>query len=66
MTWEEATRFDVFDEDGTYLGAVVSPDDYSIYVERVFGRDHVWCVTVDALGVQRVVRYGIRLGGVPE
>lgn len=66
VTWEEATRFDVFDEDGTYLGAVVSPDDYSIYVEPVFGRDHVWWVTVDALGVQRVVRYGIRLGGVPE
>ncbi len=63
VTWEEATRFDVFDEDGTYLGAVESPDDYSIYVEPVFGRDHVWWVTVDELGVQRVVRYGIRLGG---
>ena len=62
--WEEETRFDVFEEDGTYLGAVASPDDYSVYVEPVFDRDHVWWVTVDELGVQRVVRYAIRLDGV--
>lgn len=61
VTWHEATRFDVFEEDGTYRGTVVAPDEFSGSVQPVFGRDHVWCVTVDELGVQRVVRYGIPL-----
>ena len=65
MTWQETNRFDVFEEDGTYLGAVAAPDDYSGFVEPVFDRDHVWWVTTDELGVQRVVRYAIRLGGTP-
>lgn len=60
VTWEEAIRFDVFEEDGIYVGAVLAPDEWSRRVEPVFGRDHVWGVTVDGLGVQRVVRYGIR------
>ena len=62
VTWEEATRFDVFEEDGTYLGTVAAPDEFDGYVEPVFDRDHVWWVTRDELGIQRVVRYVIRLG----
>lgn len=61
VVWEEAMRFDVFEEDGTYLGVVAAPDEFDGYVEPVFGRDHVWWVTRDELGVQRVVRYAIRL-----
>lgn len=62
VTWEEAIRFDVFEEDGTYLGAVMAPDEFDDYVVPVFDRDHVWWVTTDELGVQRVVRYDIRQG----
>lgn len=60
-SWKESTRFDVFEEDGTCQGAVVAPDEWSGRFEPVFDRDHVWWVTVDELGVQRVVRYRIRL-----
>lgn len=61
VVWEEAMRFDVFEEDGTYLGVVAAPDEFDGYVEPVFDRDHVWWVTRDELGVQRVARYAIRL-----
>ena len=45
-----------------YLGTVAAPDEFDGYVEPVFDRDHVWWVTRNELGIQRVVRYGIRLG----
>ena len=64
VTWEEDTRYDVFEPDGTYLGVVVAPDEFTSFPAPVFGSDHVWAVTVGEQGVQRVVRYRIRLGGI--
>ncbi|MCY3613020.1 MAG: hypothetical protein OXH51_15955, partial [Gemmatimonadetes bacterium] len=61
VTWEEATRYDVFEPDGTYLGVVVAPDGFSSSVP-VFSGDRVWAVSEDDQGVERVVRYRIRVG----
>jgi len=61
VTWRESTRYDVFEPDGTYLGPVVPPDEFAPSPDPVFVRDHVWAVTVDDLGVQRVVRYRIEV-----
>lgn len=55
--WREDTAFDVFDPDGTYLGHVRTPVDFSLYPTPVFDGDVVVAVTRDELGVQRVVRY---------
>ncbi|MDE2654067.1 MAG: 6-bladed beta-propeller [Gemmatimonadota bacterium] len=55
----EKVRFDVFEPDGTYLGAVNAPADFSTAINPVFDRDHVWAVTRGELDVQRVVRYRI-------
>lgn len=62
VTWEEETRYDVFEPDGTYLGVVVAPDGFCCSVP-VFSGDHVWAVTEDEQGVNRVVRYRIRSEG---
>lgn len=62
VSWIEPTRYDVFESDGTYLGAVATPDGFSSYPNPVFEGDHVWAVTWDELGVQRVVRYRIVVG----
>ena len=62
VTWEEETRYDVFEPDGTYLGAVVAPDEFSGFPVPVFSGDRVWAVTEDEQGVQRVVRYRVRRG----
>ena len=64
VTWREATRYDVFEPDGTYLGVVAPPDEFSYFPTPTFDGDHVWAVTSDELGVQRVVRYRIVVGGV--
>ena len=55
----EKVRFDVFEPDGTYLGVVNAPTDFSTLVNPVFDRDYVWAVTRDELDVQRVIRYRI-------
>ncbi|MDE2795252.1 MAG: 6-bladed beta-propeller [Gemmatimonadota bacterium] len=62
VIWREPLRYDVFESDGTYLGVVVPPDGFSPYPNPVFDGDHVWAVTRDDLGVQRVVRYRIAVG----
>ena len=62
VSWIEPTRYDVFESDGTYLGVVATPDEFSTYPDPVFEGDHVWAVTRDELGVQRVVRYRIVVG----
>ena len=61
--WREPVRYDVFELDGTYLGVVAPPDEFTPWVHPVFDGDHVWAVTRDELGVQRVVRYRIVVGG---
>ncbi|MDE2764216.1 MAG: 6-bladed beta-propeller [Gemmatimonadota bacterium] len=61
VTWEESTRYDVFESDGTYLGVVVPPAEFSPHPHPVFDGDHVWAVARDGLGVERVVRYRIEV-----
>ena len=61
FTWVEPLRYDVFETDGTYLGAVVPPEGFSLSAPPVFGRSFVWAVERGELDVQRVVRYKIAL-----
>lgn len=62
LVWRSPLRFDVFEADGTYLGAVNPPEDFSSSPFPVFDGDDVWAVSRDDLGIQRVVRYRITLG----
>ena len=62
VTWVEPLRYDVFEPDGTYLGVVAPPDDFTPFVQPVFDGDHVWALTRDELGVERVVRFRIEVG----
>ena len=62
VLWRTPLRFDVFEPDGTYLGVVAAPDGVS-FSNAVFDGDHVWGVTEDDLGVARVVRFRIVVGG---
>lgn len=55
----EPIAFDIFDEDGTYLGKVTAPDGFEISPRPVFGSEHVWAVTRDSLRVQYITRYRI-------
>ncbi|MCY4572038.1 MAG: hypothetical protein OXF01_04485 [Gemmatimonadetes bacterium] len=55
----ERVRFDVFEPNGTYLGAVNAPADFMASINPVFDGDYVWAVTRGELDVQRVVRYRI-------
>lgn len=64
VTWEEDIRYDVFEPDGTYLGVVAAPEGF-YGSAPVFSGDRVWAVTRDEQGVERVVRYRIRVGGGP-
>ena len=63
VTWREPVRYDVFKADGTYLGVVNPPDDFVTRPEPIFHGEYVWAVTEDELGVERVVRYRIVVGG---
>ena len=66
VNWVESLRYDVFQPDGTYLGAMVPPDEFLPYPHPIFDGDKVWAVTRDELGVERVVRYRIVVGGGQE
>lgn len=61
--WITPTVYDVFEPDGTYLGRVHTPEDFSAGPQPVFGTDWVLATTRDDLGVQRIVRYRIDIGG---
>ena len=63
VTWREAIVYDVFESDGTYLGVVAPPEGFDDLPLPIFDGDHVWAVTSDELGVQRVVRYRIVVAG---
>ena len=57
--WEEPVVWDVFEQDGTYLGQVRAPDGFRTHPEPVFGADRVWAVTTDELEVQYLTRFRI-------
>lgn len=57
------TSYDVFEEDGAFLGTVQTPEGFSALPAPVFDGDHVWAVSRDELGVERVVRYRILVEG---
>ena len=61
FTWVQPLRYDVFEADGTYLGAVNMPEGFSLSAPPVFGRSFVWAVERGELGVERVRRYRIEL-----
>ena len=64
VSWQSPVRYDAFEPDGTYLGALATPDGFlASPAVPVFDGDHVWAVTRDELEVQRVVRYRIVVGG---
>lgn len=63
VLWNEPLRYDVFGPDGTYLGVVFPPEDFDPIPRPVFDGDYVWAVSTDELGVERVVRYRILVGG---
>ena len=62
VSWRSELRYDVFEADGTYLGAVDPPDGFSGRPTPVFDGDLVWAATRDELGVGRVVRFRIEVG----
>jgi len=51
--------FDVFETDGTYLGRVRAPLEFSSSPTPIFDGDRVWAVTRDQLDVPRVVRFRV-------
>ena len=61
FTWVQPLRYDVFEADGTYLGAVNMPEGFGLSAPPVFGRSYVWAVERGELGVERVRRYRISL-----
>ena len=63
VVWESQVRYDAFEPDGTYLGTLAAPDGFRVWPEPIFDGDHVWAVTRDELGVERVVRYRLVVGG---
>ena len=60
--WDEPVVWDVFHPDGTYLGQVHAPDNFSVRPEPVFGAEHVWAVTTDELEVEYLTRFRIERG----
>ncbi|WP_419162993.1 6-bladed beta-propeller [Candidatus Palauibacter sp.] len=61
VEWRSPLRFDVFEANGAYLGAVNPPEDFYANPSPVFEGDYVWAVSGDDLGIQSVVRYRITL-----
>ncbi len=64
VSWESPVRYDAFEPDGTYLGALAAPDGFlASPAVPIFDGEHVWAVSQDELEVQHVVRYRIVVGG---
>lgn len=57
--WREPWLFDVFDEQGRYLGAVRAPDGFRTYPRPIFTRDLVLGTMRDEYDVQSVVRFRV-------
>lgn len=61
--WSEPIAFDVFEDDGTFLGRVEAPADMSLYPTPIFDGDRVWAVTRDEFDVPRIVRFRVAREG---
>ncbi len=62
--WHEPVVFDVFDEDGRYLGAVRAPDGFQArWTAPVFTRDWVLGIVTDEYDVETVVKFRVELPG---
>lgn len=59
VRFTEPPAFDVFDEDGTYMGHVDPPHDLRMEPEPIVIGDRVWAITRDELDVPSVVRFRI-------
>ena len=57
--WHEPVVYDVFDEDGSYLGAVKTPEGFSPYPAPIFSRSEVLATVRDEYDVQSVVRFRV-------
>jgi hypothetical protein len=57
--WHEPYVFDVFDEDGRYLGAVRAPEGFRAYPRPIFTREMVLGTLRDEYDVQSIVRFGV-------
>ena len=64
--WREPILFDVFDQDGSYLGAVQCPDGLSTHPQPIFTRDWVLGVIRDQFDIQTVVKFRVELPGGGE
>lgn len=62
LRYTERRTFDVFEEDGTFLGSVAVPDEFGARPAPVFARNAVWAVVQGANGEPQVARF--RLVGV--
>jgi hypothetical protein len=62
--WIEPALFDVFEEDGRYLGAVRTPEGFNAQWPRpLFTREWVLATVRDEFDVQTVVKYRVELPG---
>lgn len=59
--WQEPVLFDVFDADGSYLGAVRAPEGLAMYPQPIFTRDWVLGIVQDEFDVQTVVKFRVEL-----
>lgn len=57
--WSEPVAFDVFEDDGTYLGRVDAPQGFSPWPTPVFDGDRVVAVVRDEFEVPRVIRFRV-------
>jgi hypothetical protein len=57
--WVEPLVFDVFDDEGRYMGPVRAPDGFQRFRRGVFGLDGVVAVVTHELGFEQVVSYDL-------
>jgi hypothetical protein len=60
--WDEPVVFDVFEEDGRYLGAVRAPHGFQArWTQPVFTREWVLAIVLDEYDVESVVKFRVEL-----
>ena len=55
--WTEPQVFDVFDENGRYLGPVKAPRELRVWTTPVLTAEGVWAVAPHELGYDQVIRF---------